>query len=473
VKDMTGPAPKTLPSHRCSCSCLSVSALILALTVSGALPVKAAPARTAPPPKGIASFPYPPTIAQCNATAVLDAPCYTPAQIATAYDVRPLWRAGIAGQGKTIVLVDSFGSTTIRHDLHIFDHAFGLPDPPRLEIIQPAGPPPRYDPKDPTQFGWALETSLDVEWAHAIAPRANLLLVELPVALRRAPGPPPPGVTGATGYPQMVAAEQDVLAHQRGDVISQSFGTTEQAFPSAATLRGLRAAYITAAADHVSVLAASGDSGASGLTLVGSLYPSRVVGWPASDPLVTAVGGTQLHLTVAGTRAAPDTVWNDQAVIHEPIASGGGQSVIFNRPAWQDAVRAVVGAQRGIPDLSLTAGGAIGYLSVGIGPLKPGYYVVSGTSWSTPLFAGVVALADQEAGHDLGVLNPTLYQLAARHAPGLVDITAGANTVGVTIRGKTVTVPGYDAVVGYDLASGLGTIDVAKLVPELAGRAAS
>jgi len=132
-----------------------------------------------------------------------------------------------------------------------------------------------------------------------------------------------------------------------------------------------------------------------------------------------------------------------------------------------------VGARRGIPDLSLTAGGAIGYLSVGIGRLKPGYYVVSGTNWSTPLFAGVVALADQEAGHDLGVLNPTLYQLAARHAPGLVDITAGANTVSVTIRGKTVTVPGYDAAVGYDLASGLGTVDVAKLVPELAGRTAS
>lgn len=277
--------------------------------------VVAAPARTAPPPRStalsLASFPHPPTLAQCN--AVLDAPCYTPAQIATAYDVRPLWRAGIAGQGKTIVLVDSFGSPTIRHDLHTFDHAFGLPDPPRLEIIQPAGPAPRYDPKDRIQFGWALETSFDVEWAHAIAPQASLLLVELPVSLGRAPGPQPPGVTGATGYPQMVAAEQDVLTHQRGDVISQSFGATEQAFPSATTLRGLRAAYITAAADHVSVLAASGDNGVSGLTLTGTLSPSRVVEWPASDPLVTAVGGTQLHLTAAGTRAAPDTVWAPDA----------------------------------------------------------------------------------------------------------------------------------------------------------------
>jgi subtilase family serine protease len=99
--------------------------------------------------------------------------------------------------------------------------------------------------------------------------------------------------------------------------------------------------------------------------------------------------------------------------------------------------------------------------------ITPGYYIFGGTSEATPEFAGVVAIADQFAHHRLGLLNPALYQLARKHAPGIVDITAGNNTVTFTQEGQTFTVPGFQAVPSYDMASGLGTVDAAKLVHEL------
>jgi subtilase family serine protease len=126
-----------------------------------------------------------------------------------------------------------------------------------------------------------------------------------------------------------------------------------------------------------------------------------------------------------------------------------------------------VGLQRGTPDISLSAavdGGALVYLSF----LPPGFYIIGGTSEASPQFAGIVAIADQAAGHDLGLLNPKLYAIGSGGA-GIPDITIGNNTVTFTQNGHTYTVRGYDAVGGYDMASGLGTVDAAKLVAALAG----
>ena len=92
-----------------------------------------------------------------------------------------------------------------------------------------------------------------------------------------------------------------------------------------------------------------------------------------------------------------------------------------------------------------------------------------GTSESTPLFAGIVALADQVAGHRLGLINPRLYLMSAFHAPGLVDVTSGNNSTGFTQDGTEYSIPGFSAGPGYDLASGVGTVDAARFVPELAG----
>jgi subtilase family serine protease len=98
---------------------------------------------------------------------------------------------------------------------------------------------------------------------------------------------------------------------------------------------------------------------------------------------------------------------------------------------------------------------------------NPGFYLIGGTSEASPLFSGVVAIADQAAGHDLGLLNPTLYGLAASGAPGLTDVTTGNNSVTFSQNGATHSVKGYLAGTGYDLASGLGTVDGAMLVSEL------
>ncbi len=404
-------------------------------------------------------FGHPPTTSQCLKT--LGIACYNPAQFQRAYDMGPLYSAGLNGTGKTIVIVDSFGSPTIESDLKTFDSEQGLPAPPSFRIITPAGPIPKFDPGNATMVGWAEETSLDVEYAHTMAPGANILLVETPVA----------ETEGVTGFPQIIASENFVINHHLGDVISQSFGATEETFPNVASLLDLRSAYKNALRNHVSVLASSGDFGATDAELNGvSLYAHRVVGWPTSDPLVTAIGGTQLHLTDNGTRTAPDNVWNDTELLHSPAASGGGQSHVFPRPDYQNSVQSVVGDARGIPDVSLSAavnGGANVYLGFTGSGITPGWYVFGGTSESSPLFSGVVAVADQAAGHDLGLLNPALYAIGDGAGSGLVDITLGNNSVSFRQHDKTHHVVGFEAVPGYDMASGLGTVDGAKLVAQL------
>jgi subtilase family serine protease len=379
----------------------------------------------------------------------------TPKQLRAAYALGPLAARGIIGSGQTIVIVDSFGSPTIAADLAFFDHYFGLPAPPSLRVIQPAGPVPAFNSRDSNRVGWASETTLDVEWAHVMAPGASIVLAETPTSEDE----------GVTGFPQMVTAESYVLRHKLGQVISQSFAATEQTFPEPSSILKFRGPYQLAARDHVTVVAATGDTGAtSDKYNMKDLYTSRAVSWPATDPLVTAVGGTQLSLRHDGSRLAPDQAWN---------GSGGGTSIEFNRPSYQNGVSSVTGSRRGIPDVSMDASchssvAVYGSFYASGGRWDP----VCGTSVSAPLFAGIVALADQYAGHGkahgLGLINPALYQIAARHEPGVVDVRAGNNTQTFQQRGKQYTVPGYAAGPGYDLASGVGTINAASFVPELA-----
>jgi len=388
----------------------------------------------------------PPTEAQCEAK--YNAPCYGPTQIEQAYGTPELYAKGVEGQGQTIVIVDSFGSPTIASDLAVFDKAYGLPAPPSLKVIQPAGTYTWTGNSD--QEGWAGETTLDVEYAHAVAPKAKILLVETPVS----------ETEGVTGFPQIVKAEEYVISHHLGGVITQSFNATEQTFATKQSLLGLRGVYTDAYSHDVTVLAATGDNGATDSELNENLsYPYRTVGWPATDPLVTAVGGTQLSLNASGDRTSPDIAWSD---------SGGGVSTIFSRPAYQDPVAKIVGTKRGVPDISMSAscdGSVLTYSSyTGTG----GWGLTCGTSEATPLFAGIVALSDQVAHHWLGLINPAIYQLEASHAPGIVDITEGNNSQTLTQNGGTETVKGYSASPGYDLATGAGTVYAPDFVYELA-----
>jgi subtilase family serine protease len=382
--------------------------------------------------------------------------CYTPVQYRTAYDLNPLYSRGITGSGKTIVIVDSYGSPTIQNDLKVFDAQFGFPNP--VLQIDKFGNVPPFDPTNATEVGWAEETTLDVEYAHSIAPGARIVLAETAVA----------ETEGVTGFPEMMNAEESLINQGVGDVISQSFGATENTFPgfsqgNYSSLLNLRYAYKDALVHGVTVLGASGDSGATDDEADGTtLYPQRVNSWPSSDPLVTSVGGSQLYLDNAGSRLQPDSVWNDGYG-----AGGGGVSAVFSRPLFQIGVKNVVGSHRGTPDISMSAavnGGAWVYWSFA-GAGAPGWEIIGGTSEATPIFSGIVALADQVAGHRLGLIDPALYALGAlsQHgdaSTGLVDITTGDNSfAGVT---------GYNAAPGYDLASGWGTVDAAKFVPALA-----
>jgi subtilase family serine protease len=414
----------------------------------------------------------PPTTAQCERHFRIA--CYQPAQLQRAYNLGPLFKRGIDGRGQTIVIVDSFGSPTIRRDLRFFDRAFHLPAPTALKIIQPAGPVPPYDPSRPDMIGWAGETSLDVEYAHTMAPGASILLVETPVS----------ETEGTAGFPQIEAAEKYVINHHLGGVITQSFSATEATFPSRAALLALRGAYIDAARKGVTVLAASGDSGAAEVGIdQQTLYLSPMTSWPDSDPLVTGVGGTQLHLDGAGRRTAPDSGWNDTFSVPtnqfifgdtgpNPLAGGGGRSIFFARPRYQHRVSALDGTSRGVPDVAMSAAcdGAVDVYQSFAGQ-PAGWFPACGTSEATPLFAGVVALADQVAGHPLGLINPALYALSARHATGVVDITRGNNTVSFAQHGVLDTVPGFGAAAGYDLVSGVGTVNAARFVFQLAAAA--
>lgn len=404
----------------------------------------------------------PPTTALCE--RYYDVACYEPGQIRVAYNLPALYAKGVTGKGTTIVIVDSFGSPTIRKDLAVFDGRFGFPAPPSFKIIAPVGAIPAYDPGSGDMVGWAAETTLDVEYAHTIAPGANIILVQTPVS----------ETEGVTGFPRIVAAEEYVINHHLGDVISQSFSATEQTFTGSGQLAPLRAAYWDALFHGVTVLAASGDSGAADVGLNGSTFYTRpVTSWPDSDPLVTGVGGTRLIQGAHG--AYSSVVWNDtydKNVVGSqpsPAASGGGLSEFFARPWYQDGVANVVGARRGVPDISMSAAcdGAVDIYSSFAGA-PAGWFTICGTSEATPEFAGIVALADQVAHHPLGLINPTLYYLSAIHARGLVDVTKGNNTVSFQQDGKLVTVKGFSALPGYDLASGVGTVDAPYFVYELA-----
>jgi subtilase family serine protease len=464
---------------------LAVGASVLAIgVIAAATPAGSAVTKSAGPvtasaptivikpgvihPMGVMSTP-----SQANCVEFGFYHCLTPEQVETAYNLPPLYSRGITGKGETIVIVDSFGSPTIEKDLTAFDKQFKLPAPPSFRIIAPAGKLPKWNADDSDMTGWGDETTLDVEYAHTIAPGAKILLVETPVS----------ETEGVTGFPQIVKAESYVLEHHLGDVISQSFSATEQTFTGLAQINhyGLRAAYVRAAEekDGPTVLAASGDSGVAdvGLNQV-TYYTHRVTSWPDSDPLVTGVGGTEL---VAGKgNTFTSVAWNDTYNKHlgdgtVPYASGGGLSVLFTRPSYQNGVENVVGSARGVPDISMSgscSAPVFTYQSFPQEGTPAGWYPECGTSEATPEFAGIVALADQVAGHALGLINPTLYKLSEEKAPGIVPVTSGNNTV-TFVQGtpaKTYTIPGFKAKAVYSLADGVGTVNAWYLAYELAGK---
>jgi subtilase family serine protease len=380
--------------------------------------------------------------------------CYPPQVLRTAYGIQPLLDRGIDGRGVTVVLPEEAETgpsqppavTDIRQDMADYDHRFALP-PAKIQVITTlAG-------ESPSPWLANGEEAGDTEMVHAIAPGATI--VELPVdtaALRT-----------AAGWVRMVRT-----AAGHGNVISFSLGVAEDLLTST-EVTAIHSALEYAAARHVTVIAASGDWGAAGqpgsaVFGPGSSTLVKEVSLPASDPLVLGVGGTTLTANPVTGAYVSETAWNSCPCTPVPAASGGGFSQLFARPAYQHGVPGT-GATRGVPDVAASAWFDIA-LSVPCG----GYELIqpSGTSAGAPFWAGLIALADQQAGHPLGFVNPAIYRIARgpQYHTAFHDTTTGNNTVIITSPPATIT--GYPAGPGWDPVTGWGTPDAQVLIPLLA-----
>jgi subtilase family serine protease len=432
--------------------------------------------------------------------------CYTPSDIYAAYGVGTLHSEGLTGAGETIVIVDSYGSPTALNDLKVFSQTFGLPQPD-LTIINPTGTPTFNPAQHGIQAGWAGETSLDLQWAHAIAPDAKLVLIEAN----------PAETEGVQGFPSIFIGEQYAIRHYPGSVMSQSFAVTEQSFRAAGSTQVslFDQIYQLAAKNHITVFGSAGDSGTVGVIGGEGVSPARVlpfptVEWPASDKWVTAAGGTWLQYgwswdpTVSastfysclaseapfdscassylsftsGTRT--EAVWKEDWL---PASTGGGRSVLYSTPNFQSGIsQSVLQGARGLPDLSWNAavdGGVLVYMSFpGAGcpnGMTACWQVVGGTSASSPQLAGLIALAnqlaDEEGKQHVGYLNPALYSLPARDFNDIVPQTFGTGAGVTTLQNNSLfgfpTIAGVSTTTGWDLTTGFGTPSADNFVHDL------
>ncbi len=405
--------------------------------------------------------------------------CYTPSEIYKAYGVDTLHAKGITGKGETIVIVDAYGSPTALNDLQFFSTTFGLPAPD-LTIVFPTGTPTFSPSMFGIQAGWAFETSLDLQWAHAIAPDAKLVLIAAN----------PAETEGVQGFPSIFQGEEFAVATYPGAVISQSFAVTEQSFQSAASTQVtlFDQVYQQAVANHVTVLGSSGDSGSTniiggqGVSPV-NILPFPTVNWPSSDPLVTSAGGTWLQFGWTWTPSSPtdltfattpksrtEVVWNEPFL---PAATGGGRSVLFSTPSFQSSISSsVLLGARGLPDLSWNAavdGGVLVFTSFPF--VRVGWHIVGGTSASSPQLAGLIALtnqlADKAGKAHVGYLNPLLYTLPSKDFNDIVPHTFG--TVSISDNSLFGSgIPGMPVTAGWDLATGFGSPKASNFVTDLA-----
>src|SRR5262249_19208567 len=291
---------------------------------------------------------------------------------------------------------------------------------------------------------------------------------------------------GVQGFPLMMNALQYIVDNDLANVISMSLGAGEGSFHGgSAALQQMRQGIIDAQAHGITILASTGDFGTANPMKDPPKHPVLIpypsVSWPASDPLVTAVGGTRLCVNAetglgVDTVNPPDSCGPDVNTLGLretawPLA-GGGYSILFSKPAFQNTlpsggtfVGSSVGApppnvnMRGIPDIAYDASGATAVLVF----LQGFWFAVGGTSTGPPQWAGLIAIADQMKGHNVGYINPALYQIASdpvKYANDFFDPLELCNQVDPSI-------PGYCASTGWDAVTGLGTPNAANLIPDL------
>ncbi len=399
------------------------------------------------------------------------APAYTsstgrheiaPADFWTLYGIDSLAAAGINGAGRKIAIVAQTNVTLA--DTHFFRQYFGLPVNDPTVIVNGDDPGVNAD---------EIEADLDIQWTGGVAPAAQILLVVSKTNL------PTYGVDLSALY---------IVSNNLADVMTLSYGACEASFGDSDTVFYTNV-WAQAAAQGITAFVSSGDTGVDGCAdpsaTSGTMQSVNGLG---SSPYATCVGGTQFLdtenpsaywsstnnlVTKKSVKGPiPEGAWNETASFGSLSASGGGQSVLFTRPPWQNVAGIPAGTGRAVPDVSVSASAShTPYLMVMGGKgSSAGLTLVGGTSVSSPAFAGIAALLSQRAGSRLGSLNPLLYALGAAQygtsgAPlsgsgPFHDVTSGTNTVpGVT---------GYDAGPGYDAVTGLGSPDVTALSAALA-----
>lgn len=400
--------------------------------------------------------------------------CYDPYQMRHAYQLDGLINAGFDGTGHTIVIVDAFQNPNLVSQVAFYNGFYGLPAT-NLTQIAPDGLTP-FDPMDGNMIGWAEEISLDVEWSHAIAPGANIVLV----------------LAKSNNDPDILSAVKYAITNNLGDVLSMSFGENESCVDPA-ILSAYHDLFATATQQGMTVFASSGDQGAAQPTCDGNSWVLAASS-PASDPLVSAVGGTELHaadycLTGLGcdptTAPLPGTyeseiAWNEGPPYGDfptrfpaSIATGGGFSVLFAEPPYQKGTGGLHGGkQRAEPDVAYNAAvlhGVLTYLDIPGVPTN--FYRFGGTSAGPPQWSAITVIANQKTGGRLGFLNKAVYDIGKKKSASASfnDITSGVNSVvEFDSMNNPVNVVGFAAGGGWDATTGFGS-PAASLVDSLIG----
>ncbi|HEY5630203.1 MAG TPA: S53 family peptidase, partial [Candidatus Limnocylindrales bacterium] len=406
------------------------------------------------------------------------APCgYTPPQLRGAYGATA---SGLTGAGVTVAIIDAYASSTIASDLKTYisknDPANTLAAGQFTQVVAP-GTYHRAQNNRQDPAGWAGEETLDLEAVHAMAPAAKLVYVGAP-----------------NNYQDLDAALNHVVDRHLASIVTNSYGFGGEALPTG-YIKPYNDTFIQAAAEGITVLFSSGDNGdetGGNPANAASATPD----WPASSPWVTAVGGTSVGIDQnnaialetgweTGTSTLKTGVWTPPAPGSYLYGAGGGTSRLFTQPSWQagvvpTSIATASGARakpmRSVPDVAAVADPNTGML-IGETQVFPNgtyydQYRIGGTSLASPLFAGMMALAEQHAGHALGFSNPRLYAAAGGAAFNDVVHVADAGVVRVNYINSIDASAGYRYIFrsfdfttgltihtapGYDQVTGLGT----------------
>jgi subtilase family serine protease len=367
-----------------------------------------------------------------NGKHVPYAPCgYTPPQFQGAYDTAGAIGRGVDGRGVTVAITDAYAAPTILQDANAYASAHGQQPFGSGQFAQLFPKKPyRYGYDDQAngdlcgEQGWYGEETLDVEAVHAMAPGANVLFV----------------AGRSCDDPDLLAALRTIISKRRADIITNSWGSIgEDTTPS--LLRAYHMTFVQAALEGIGVFFSSGDDGDDSTDTADG---SPAVDFPSTEPLVTAVGGTSLGVardngyafetgwsTGTAGLSADGSAWSPAYPGDWLYAGGGGMSSLFGQPFYQRNVvpAAIANGHRATPDIAMDGDPQTGML-VGEtqtfldGSVRYGEYRLGGTSLSSPLYAGMEALADQAAGHAHGFVNPALYRLAGSRA--LHDVSGPA-----------------------------------------------